>query len=75
MKRIKLIKNYPIRHDIIILASKDNPVEMEVGPDRAFQLHQGGFTEVATEKPDMKVKSKRVNKEEKPTIVEHKIKE
>lgn len=74
LKEITLTKDYEIRHDIIILKGS----KIKVGPYRAYQLAQAGLVEdkigggVVT---DHKKKSERVKKEDKPQIVEHKIKE
>ena len=74
LKKIILVKDYPIRHDIIIKSGS----EIEVGPNRELQLIQAGFAEGDID-PEViethKAKANRKQKEDKPQIVEHKITE
>lgn len=64
MERVKLLKDYPIRADIII----ETGSYMHIGESRAVQLANGGFIESELDEEAVKAKQKkkanRINKED-----------
>ena len=71
LRKVVLMKDYPVRHDIII----ETGSAIHIGEQRILQLKKGGFVEEEADKKKAKeaLKNARVKIEEKPQTVIHKI--